>query len=68
MYESLEKKIWQMMRLLNEKQLRRYLGSEAEILGHGGIGIVFRINGKARNTIAAGMKEIKKKSEKNFCP
>ena len=44
MYESLEKKIWQMMPLLNEKQLRRYLGSEAEILGHGGI--VSQISGK----------------------
>lgn len=59
MYENLEKKIRQMMPLLNEKQLRRYLGSEAEALGHGGIAIVSRISGKARNTIVAGIKENK---------
>ena len=59
MYEALEQKIWQIMPLLNEKQLRRYLGSEAEALGRGGIGIVSQISGKARNTIVAGMKENK---------
>jgi hypothetical protein len=57
MYEALEKKIQQMMPLLNEKQLRRYLGSEAEVLGHGGIAVVCRISGKSRNTIIAGIKE-----------
>jgi len=57
MYETLEKKILQMMPLLDEKQLRRYLASEAEALGHGGIAIVSRISGKARNTIVAGIKE-----------
>jgi hypothetical protein len=59
MYEILEKKIQKMMPLLNEKQLRRYLGSEAEVLGYGGIGIVSRISGKSRNTIVAGIKENK---------
>jgi hypothetical protein len=57
MYEMLEKKIQQIMPLLNEKQLRRYLGSEAEALGHGGIATVSGISGKARNTIAAGMSD-----------
>ena len=57
MYETLEKKILQIMPLLDEKQLRRYLGSEAEALGHGGIAIVSRISGKARNTIVAGISE-----------
>jgi hypothetical protein len=46
-----------MMPLLDEKQLRRYLGSEAEALGFGGIAIIARISGKSRNTIVAGMKE-----------
>jgi hypothetical protein len=46
-----------MMPILNEKQLRRYLGSEAEALGFGGIAIVSKISGKSRNTIVAGMKE-----------
>jgi len=57
MYETLKNKIQQMMPLLNEKQLRRYLGSEAEALGHGGIEVVSIISGKARNTIKTGMKE-----------
>ena len=57
MHEELLKKIKHMMPLLNEKQLRRYLGSEAEALGFGGIAIISRISGKARNTIVAGMKE-----------
>jgi transposase len=57
MYKAIKNKIRQMMPLLNEKQLRRYLGSEAEALGHGGIEAVSRISGKSRNTIAAGIKE-----------
>jgi hypothetical protein len=61
MYETLKNKIRQMMPLLNEKQLRRYLGSEAEALGHGGIGVISIISGKARNTITAGIKENKNK-------
>lgn len=59
MYETLEKKIQQMIPLLNEKQLRRYLGSEAEALGHGGIAIMARISGKSRNTIVTGINENK---------
>ena len=59
MHAELERKIKQMMPLLNEKQLRRYLGSEAEALGFGGIAIITRISGKSRNTIVAGMKENK---------
>jgi hypothetical protein len=57
MHEELEKKIKQMMPLLNEKQLRRYLGSEAESLGFGGIAVISRVSGKSRNTIVTGMKE-----------
>jgi hypothetical protein len=57
MHEELTKKINKMMPILNEKQLRRYLGSEAEALGFGGIAIVSKISGKSRNTIVAGMKE-----------
>ena len=63
MYEALEKKIRQMIPLLDEKQLRRYLGSEAEALGHGGIAVVARISCKSRNTIVAGMKENKRGEE-----
>ena len=57
MYEALEKKITQMMPKLNEKQLRQYLGSEAQALGRGGIAAIARISGKSRNTIVAGIRE-----------
>ena len=57
MHEALAQRINQMKPLLNEKQMRRYLGSEAESLGYGGIAIVSKISGKARNTIVAGIKE-----------
>jgi hypothetical protein len=63
MREVLEKKIKQMIPKLNEKQLRQYLGSEAEALGRGGIAIIARISGKSRNTIVAGMKENKSGEE-----
>jgi len=46
-----------MMPLLDERQLRRYLGSEEEALSHGGITTVSRISSKERNTIFAGMQE-----------
>jgi transposase len=57
MYADLTRKIELMMPLLNEKQLRRYLASEAEVLGRGGIATIARISGKSRNTIVAGIKE-----------
>jgi hypothetical protein len=57
MYEALGNKIKQMMPKLNEKQVRHYLGSEAEALGRGGIAIIARISGKSRNTIVAGIKK-----------
>ena len=57
MHGILERKIKQMMPRLNEKQLRQYLGSEAEAIGRGGIAIISKISGKARNTIVAGIKE-----------
>ena len=57
MHEGLERKIRQMMPLLNEKQLRCYLGSEAEALGYGGIAAISGISGKSRNTVVAGMRE-----------
>jgi len=53
------------MPLLNEKQLRRYLGSEAEAIGHGGIELISKISGKSRNTIVAGIKENKTQKEKH---
>jgi transposase len=59
MCDILENKIRQIMPILNERQLRQYLGSEAEAIGRGGIAIIARISGKSRNTIVAGIKENK---------
>lgn len=44
---------------LNESQLRKYLASEAISLGRGGIKEVSAISGVHRNTISAGIREIK---------
>jgi len=57
MDEILKKKIEKMTPLLNERQLRQYLASEAEALGFGGIETIMKISGKSRNTIKAGIKD-----------
>ena len=43
---------------LDERQWRRYLGSEAAALGHGGIAAVARAAGCSEATVAAGVGEI----------
>ena len=43
---------------LDERQWRRYLGSEARALGHGGVVAVARASGCSENTVAAGVREI----------
>ena len=43
---------------LAERQWRRYLGSEARALGHGGIAAVARAAGCSESTVAAGVREI----------
>ncbi len=48
-----------MLPLLNEKQRRIYLASEAMTIGRGGISEVSRITGVARTVITAGIKDIK---------
>lgn len=57
MSEEQKKRIETMLPLLNERQLRQYLGAEAESIGFGGIELVSNISGKARNTIVAGIKD-----------
>jgi len=54
-----ENKIKKMLPLLNEKQKRIYLATEAEAIGWGGISQVSRISGVSRVTITLGMKELK---------
>jgi hypothetical protein len=43
---------------LGERQWRRYLGSEARALGHGGIVAVARASGCSPSTVEAGVREI----------
>jgi Rhodopirellula transposase DDE domain len=47
-----------MLPLLDERQRRLYLGSEARALGHGGIVAVARAAGCSETTVAAGVREI----------
>ena len=48
-----------MRQVLNERQWRVYLGSEANALGHGGIAAVARASGAAQGTVAAGAEEVR---------
>ncbi len=56
--KNYESKISTMMPLLNEKQKRIYLASEAIAIGRGGVTEVSRISGISRSVITAGIKEI----------
>ena len=53
---------------LGEKQYRLYLAAEAKSLGWGGTSKVADATGAARNTIAAGLKELKQKSSEQQIP
>src|SRR5512146_1902108 len=46
-----------MRQVLNERQWRVYLGSEASALGYGGIAAVARASGAAEGTVAAGAEQ-----------
>ena len=48
-----------MLPVLNEKQKRLYLASEAMEIGRGGIAQVSRASGTARSVIVAGIKELR---------
>ena len=56
--KNYESKINTMMPLLNEKQKRIYLASEAMAIGRGGVTEVSRISGISRSVITAGIKDI----------
>ena len=53
-----EDRILTMLPLLNERQRRIYLASEAIALGRGGIKEVSKLTGVSRTTIIKGKKEI----------
>ena len=52
-------RIQMMLPVLNEKQKRLYLASEALEIGRGGIAQVSRASGTARSVIAAGIKDLR---------
>jgi hypothetical protein len=57
--EALAEKFAAIRPHLDEKQWRLYLGSEAEAVGWGGIGLVARLSGASRTTVQAGVAEIR---------
>jgi hypothetical protein len=54
---ALAEKFAVMRRLLDERQWRVYLGTEANALGYGGIAAVARASGASETTVAAGARE-----------
>ena len=56
--KALAAKFAEMLPLLNERQRRLYLGSEARALGHGGIAAVARAAGVSELTVSAGSAEL----------
>jgi hypothetical protein len=54
----MEERIERMKSVLDEKQWRLYLASEAMSSGYGGVSKVSRISGASRTTITRGIKEI----------
>ncbi len=63
MEESTANRIREVLPSLNEHQRRVYLAAEAKALGRGGIKAVSDLTGVHRNTIAAGLKELRSREE-----
>jgi hypothetical protein len=55
-------KVLSMLPYLDERQRRMYLATEAVSLGYGGIKALSRLTGVSENTIAAGIKEVSRKT------
>jgi transposase len=59
--------LWDNMKLqLNEKQRRQYAATLAITYGYGGATVVHKITGISLNTITAGKKELKQKTDVNI--
>ena len=56
--DTLKNKIQQLLPILNEKQKRLFLASEAKSLGYGGISKISKLSGVSRPTISQGIKEL----------
>ena len=66
-YEELRNRIAMMLPILDERQRRVFLATEALSVGHGGVKIVSELSGVSRVTIIEGKKEIAR-SEHNLLP
>lgn len=58
MIESIREKYRTLRPMLTERMRRLWAGTEARALGRGGIAIVARVTGLARNTIVRGVREL----------
>jgi ABC-type dipeptide/oligopeptide/nickel transport system ATPase subunit len=61
----MEERIKRMMPILNGKEKRLFLASEAFSFGCGGIARVCRISGCGKNTVRAGIAELNVNNEQN---
>jgi hypothetical protein len=60
--ESIGEKYRTLLPAFSERMRRLWAGSEARALGHGGIAVVARATGLARNTVVRGLKELDENS------
>jgi hypothetical protein len=56
--DALTEKFSAILPLLDERQKRLYLASEARAIGHGGVTLVSEVSGMARSAIHGGLKEL----------
>jgi len=66
MEKANEERIKIMLPLLNEKQKRLFLASEAKALGYGGISQISRVSGVSRVTISQGIKKLSAASDETL--
>jgi hypothetical protein len=57
--KGLRRKFAALMPTLSERSRRIYAATEAEVLGHGGIGVVSQVSRMARSTISRGLQELR---------
>ena len=56
------KRYREMAPVLNEQSRRRFVASEAQALGRGGVSLIAQISGLARSTIYHGLSDIRDKT------
>ena len=56
--ESIGEKYRALLPTFSERLRRLWAGTEARVLGRGGIAVVARATGLARNTVVRGMREL----------